>query len=246
MRQLSWICLFMLSGCVFDPDPGPDSSKTDEETANEGGNEHDAGVPAAGANATTDIYVSAPDPDGQVTVVGILPAGSPMWNTGQVVVGLDGQGENLVVKVGDDGSFAFRVDANALSSLQIAPTQDAFGTLDGNRVDIPINRTGAEPVGNRILGESGSVAATDAGQIRIIGRGDLLQAGARVVGGNLTLSSGAQADVICSPDCRFDMAIAGESGDEIALFLYFPYGTQAADGTTFSAGSTDTQTVTVP
>lgn len=218
--------LLLMTGCLFDPDPGPDARGDDGLNA-----EADADADAdAGAEAECPpfVYNSAPDTDNSVTVVG-LP-GAVAESILRLHVWSDSTSETAIVPTSENNSFTFRIEGQEGDLL--------FLDMDVTDIakQLPVDGADDTLVPLDIF-DNVTVIRQDPETVVVSGDSDLLQAGFWVIGGNVTQSIGTAAVVDCEGECSFAFSMPGDPGDEIDLFLTL--------GNTCS-GLTEAHMVTVP
>jgi hypothetical protein len=216
-----------MTGCFFDPDPGPDARGDDGVNA-----EADADADAdAGAEAECPpfVYNSAPDTDNSVTVVGL--SGAVPESISQVHVWSDSTTDTAIVEISENDTFSFRIEGQEGDLL--------FLDMDVTDIakQLPVDGADDTLVALDIFDNVTVTWQQDQETVVVSGDSDLLQAGFWVIGGNVTQAIGTAALVDCEEECGFEFSITGDPKDEIDLFLTL--------GNTCS-GLTEAHVVTVP
>jgi hypothetical protein len=234
------LTLWAVTACTADPWPEPDSMER-------GGDNKDGEVPAdedvddTGGKGGKDtslsvleilaeqVYCSAPNEDGTVTVVGL--AGTfPRESRIEIVSASD----TATGTAGQDGGLTVRLSASPGEPLGLSVVSKA-GAVASDTIVAGEAKNGA--VGTDILGD-GQVDVYANGDVIITGVGPALGEDSLVVGGNSTRSTGRMTPLSCNAEgCMFGLLIPGASGEVIDLFLV------TRDS---RAGHTDVQTVVVP
>jgi hypothetical protein len=220
--------LFLLTGCFFDPDPGPDARGDDGLNAEADADaDADAGA-AAEAACPPFVYNSAPDSEDSVTVVG-LPGAVPE-SIFQVHVWSDSAAETAIVPISENNTFSFRIEGQEGDLL--------FLDMDATAIAKQLPVDGADDSLESVdIFDHVTVVRQDPETVVVSGDSDLLEEGLWVIGGNVTKSIGTARPVDCEGECGFSFSIPGDPGDEIDLFLTL--------GNTCS-GLTEAHTETVP
>jgi hypothetical protein len=244
-RLLILFFCFLLVGCLADPWPEPDPAE-ETDAPNSGGDadgDADADADSDSQSDTDDesgawdsppkesnIFCSAPGPDGLVTVVGLQDAVA----RGSEVLIRNIEGTEVIVPVGEDNGFTGRIASAETKYIYIF-------TMENDELSEPAvvlsGQTISGYVEEKIVG-SGTLSAPDGeGQSVIHGDGEALESGLRIIGANISNSTGGESLISCTGGCQFVLFLPADPDDLVDLFLVPTAG---------NSGITNVQTITIP
>jgi hypothetical protein len=194
-----------------------DKNTEDTETGSPGTEESpDGGDLSDDVMGFENVFISTPNSDGFVTIVG-LP-GSVTPDSSVTVLTNDAE---FSITVGKDGGFADRIPAKPETRVTLVVTDADGKTSETDFITGDLN----EQFANGIAAKEGQHRLT-ASLIAVTGEGSHLDGGYFVLGGNITSGSAAFTSVICHEEtCRFSLVISAAVGDALDLFLVRNVGT---------------------